>query len=59
LPYSKKAAFAAAGYASITTGAGRTGGAVRQHGLVSFSRVFDAGHEGKRPFASLFLASSW
>lgn len=36
--------FRSAGYADITTNASNTGGLVRQHGNISFSRVFEAGH---------------
>lgn len=38
--------FRAAGYAKIQTNDGYVGGAVRQYGNLSFSRVFDAGHQG-------------
>lgn len=38
--------FRAAGYASISTNDSYIGGVVRQHGNLSFSRVFDAGHQG-------------
>ncbi|PVH99788.1 alpha/beta-hydrolase, partial [Periconia macrospinosa] len=37
--------FAQAGYAPIHTNASYVGGFVRQHGNLSFVRVFDAGHE--------------
>jgi len=37
-------AFRAAGYAPLVTNATYQGGLVRQHGNVSFSRVFGAGH---------------
>ena len=37
--------FSAAGYAGIQTNATYTGGQVRQHGNLSFSRVYQAGHE--------------
>ncbi len=46
--YSGKEAFAKAGYANISTNASYVGGNVRQQGLFSFSRVFQAGHEGKQ-----------
>ncbi|TVY94449.1 Carboxypeptidase S1-like protein A [Lachnellula willkommii] len=36
--------FTAAGYANISTNATYEGGVVRQHGNLSFSRVFDAAH---------------
>lgn len=41
------AGFANAGYANIQTNASYVGGLVRQHGNLTFSRVFQAGHEGK------------
>lgn len=37
--------FSSAGYAPIHTNASYTGGQVRQHGNLSFSRVYQAGHE--------------
>ncbi|KAL3455180.1 Alpha/Beta hydrolase protein [Aspergillus heterothallicus] len=40
------AAFQSSGYAKLTTNATYTGGVVRQHGNLSFTRVFEAGHEG-------------
>lgn len=43
---SSSASFRAAGYASISTNDSYVGGVVRQHGNLSFSRVFDAGHQG-------------
>ncbi|KAI4246176.1 MAG: hypothetical protein L6R40_002129 [Gallowayella cf. fulva] len=45
IPYSGRSAFAASGYAPIVTNSTYTGGLVRQHGNLSFSRVFQAGHE--------------
>ncbi|KAL8687080.1 MAG: hypothetical protein Q9218_006646 [Villophora microphyllina] len=45
IPYSQSPSFNSAGYAPITTNASYTGGLVRQHGNLSFSRVFQAGHE--------------
>lgn len=39
--------FKQAGYADIETNASYIGGFVRQVGNLSFSRVFQAGHEGK------------
>ncbi|KAL7893039.1 Alpha/Beta hydrolase protein [Trichoderma sp. SZMC 28014] len=42
---SSSASFRAAGYASISTNDSFVGGVVRQHGNLSFSRVFDAGHQ--------------
>lgn len=41
-PYS--AAFPAAGYAEIVVNSTYVGGAVRQYGNLSFSRIYDAGH---------------
>jgi hypothetical protein len=40
--------FRAAGYANIENGNGSSGGVVRQYGNFSFSRVFQAGHEGMK-----------
>ncbi|KAL8700597.1 MAG: hypothetical protein Q9201_005361 [Fulgogasparrea decipioides] len=45
IPYSQRTQFASAGYAPIATNASYTGGLVRQYGNLSFSRVFQAGHE--------------
>ncbi|KAL8801144.1 MAG: hypothetical protein Q9182_004649 [Xanthomendoza sp. 2 TL-2023] len=45
IPYSGRTSFASAGYAPIITNSTYTGGLVRQHGNLSFSRVFQAGHE--------------
>jgi hypothetical protein len=42
--YPGAASFRAAGYASIKTNNSYVGGVVRQHGNVSFSRVFESGH---------------
>jgi carboxypeptidase D len=42
--------FRKAGYAKIQTNASYVGGYVRQYGNLSFSRVFDAGHEGEFPW---------
>jgi carboxypeptidase C (cathepsin A) len=39
--------FMNAGYANIETNSSYVGGLVRQYGNLSFSRVFQAGHEGK------------
>jgi carboxypeptidase D len=43
------AAFRSSGYANLTTNSTYTGGVVRQHGNLSFTRVFEAGHAGKTP----------
>jgi hypothetical protein len=40
--------FAAASYAEISTNDSYVGGLVRQHSNLSFSRVYQAGHEGKQ-----------
>ncbi|KAI1149593.1 carboxypeptidase S1 [Nemania diffusa] len=43
--YTGTAAFRAAGYTDIVTNATYVGGQVRQHGNLSFSRVYESGHE--------------
>lgn len=45
LNYSGTDAFHAAGYAPVEINASYSGGQVRQHGNLSFSRVYEAGHE--------------
>lgn len=45
ISHSSATSFRAAGYAPIATNATYTGGLVRQHGNLSFTRVFQAGHE--------------
>ncbi|KAI5779171.1 Alpha/Beta hydrolase protein [Geopyxis carbonaria] len=46
IPYARAPAFRAAGYAPIAVpGLAQPAGWVRQHGNLSFSRVFQAGHE--------------
>ncbi|KAL8782900.1 MAG: hypothetical protein Q9213_005012 [Squamulea squamosa] len=45
IPYSGRSSFNSAGYAPIVTNSTYTGGVVRQHGNLSFARVFQAGHE--------------
>ncbi|KAL1884177.1 hypothetical protein VTK73DRAFT_5313 [Phialemonium thermophilum] len=45
VPYSRSKGFKSAGYAKITTSGGHTRGVVRQHGIFSFSIVYQAGHE--------------
>lgn len=48
--YSAKEQFKNAGYEPIVYGKDHTvGGNVKQFGNFSFSRVYQAGHEGKRP----------
>lgn len=42
-----KPGFHAAGYANLETNDTYVGGVVRQYGNLSFTRVFEAGHEGK------------
>lgn len=44
MEYPSSSAFRSAGYESITINTSYTGGVVRQHDKVSFSRVFDGGH---------------
>lgn len=41
--------FHSSGYADLITNDEYTGGVVRQHGNLSFTRVFEAEHEGKLP----------
>lgn len=41
-----QSSFSEAGYADIQTNASYVGGTVRQSGKLSFSRVYNAGHEG-------------
>jgi hypothetical protein len=45
IPHTASEAFSSAGYSPIHTNATYTGGQVRQHGNLSFSRVYQAGHE--------------
>ena len=45
IPYANQEQFNAAGYAGIRTNDSYVGGQVRQHGNLSFSRVYQAGHE--------------
>jgi carboxypeptidase C (cathepsin A) len=47
IDYSGGENFRQAGYAPILSSNGTTGGFVRQYGNFSFSRVFQAGHEGE------------
>jgi hypothetical protein len=41
------ASFRSSGYANVEINSSYVGGVVRQSGLLSFSRVFQAGHEGE------------
>ncbi|EGP84851.1 secreted peptidase S10 [Zymoseptoria tritici IPO323] len=45
IDYTNTTAFHAAGYADIQSNATFSGGQVRQHGNLSFARVYQAGHE--------------
>ncbi|KAJ9145532.1 Carboxypeptidase S1 A [Pleurostoma richardsiae] len=45
MSYPSASAFRSTGYTSIQTNDSYIGGLVRQHGNVSFSRVFEAGHQ--------------
>ena len=45
IPYTQSAKFQAAGYTNISTNASYIGGQVRQYANLSFSRIFQAGHE--------------
>ena len=45
IPHSEQDEFKAAGYTPLMTNASYSGGQVRQHGNLSFSRVYEAGHE--------------
>lgn len=54
VPYSRQDDFNAAGYAPILSG-GEEKGLVRQFGNFSFSRVYQAGHEGVFPIETLDL----
>ena len=45
IPYSNTPQFSNAGYAPIQTNDTYVGGQVRQHGNLSFSRVYESGHE--------------
>lgn len=45
MDYAEAPAFRSAGYAALRTNASHQGGLVRQHNRVSFSRVFEAGHD--------------
>lgn len=47
IEYSGTEGFRNAGYAPLLSSPGIVGGFVRQYGNYSFSRIFQAGHEGK------------
>jgi hypothetical protein len=47
IDHRNSAAFLASGYEGVVTNNTYTGGVVRQQGNLSFTRVFEAGHEGK------------
>lgn len=48
LQWSGAAAFRSAGYQHVKTTGCESKGVVRQHGNLSFARIFDAGHDGKQ-----------
>lgn len=58
LNHSDKAAFASAGYADLQGASYGAAGKVRQHGRLSFTRVFDAGHQGRQRGLSPFSSPS-
>ncbi|KAH9872869.1 hypothetical protein J1614_005263 [Plenodomus biglobosus] len=45
IPHANASLFASAGYAPVIVNATYIGGQVRQHGNLSFTRVYEAGHE--------------
>lgn len=45
IPYSDSSAFASAGYTDLVVNSSYIGGQVRQHGNLSFTRVYESGHE--------------
>jgi hypothetical protein len=45
IPHSSSAAFSAAGYTPLIVNSTYIGGQTRQHGNLSFTRVYEAGHE--------------
>jgi carboxypeptidase C (cathepsin A) len=50
--------FNAAGYEYVKTNDSYNGGVVRQHGNLSFTRVFEAGHDRKSSFSMLLSGKS-
>lgn len=57
--WSGSEAFNAAGYEYVRTNDSYNGGVVRQHGNLSFSRVFEAGHDRRSPSRSLYNVLHW
>jgi carboxypeptidase D len=60
IKHDQSAAFSSSGYTNLITNHTYIGGLVRQHGNLSFTRVFDAGHAGKpgiRPLLEYTLTS--
>ena len=50
------AAYREAGYEEIVVNSSYVGGVVKQHGGLSFSRVFQAGHDGQSSLRTLFTS---
>jgi carboxypeptidase C (cathepsin A) len=49
IPYENATSFAAAGYADVVVNSTYVGGQTRQYGNLSFTRVYEAGHEVSNP----------
>jgi hypothetical protein len=49
IPYDNATSFASAGYADVVVNDTYVGGQVRQYGNLSFTRVYEAGHEVSHP----------